>query len=110
MQLAKMLRRLSCRVNQRLTLLQRMKSSIHMLMKLLLRHFHSVQVMLKLSLRKSGHLILLLTVEEKLSSMVATIGEKLTIRRIELVEGDVVVPYIHGEVRLVFLLQVRFLQ
>jgi len=39
----------------------------------------------------------LLTVEEKLSSMVATIGEKLTIRRIELVEGDVVVPYIHGE-------------
>ncbi|MCR5216165.1 MAG: translation elongation factor Ts [Lachnospiraceae bacterium] len=38
-----------------------------------------------------------LTVSEKLSSMVALIGEKLTIRRFEKISGDAVVSYIHGD-------------
>ncbi|MGN0160285.1 MAG: translation elongation factor Ts [Lachnospiraceae bacterium] len=38
-----------------------------------------------------------MTVSDKLSSMVATIGEKLSIRRFVKVQADCVVSYIHGE-------------
>ena len=45
------------------------------------------------------------TVEQKLSGMIAVIGEKLSIRRFEKVEGDAVVAYIHGGGRIGVLVQ-----
>ena len=48
-----------------------------------------------------------LTVEQKLSSMIAVIGEKLSIRRFAKVEGDAVVAYIHGGGRIGVLVEAK---